>query len=90
MVPISSTVQTLSSLNSLKVLEFSVIVEQVVLPCECLLMWNSMETRIVLCQLHSREYLDWDGNDHEFIQTLTSEHSYQMKRLDSSELAKLR
>jgi hypothetical protein len=83
-------VQTLLTVNSFDVLNELVIAEQILLPCECLLMWSSYETRMVLCQLHSREYMDWKGNDDEFIRLLTSEHSYQMRKLDKAEIAKMR
>jgi hypothetical protein len=34
--------------------------------------------------------MDWKGNDDEFIRLLTSEHSYQMRKLDKAEIAKMR
>ena len=66
------------------------IVEQVLLPCECVLMWNTDETRAVLCELHSREYMSWDGNDEEFIKILTTGQGHQMRRMNKSEREKLR
>jgi hypothetical protein len=53
-------------------------------------MWSHEETKVVLCQLHSREYVSWEGNDEEFIKILTVEHSRQMKRLDRTELEQWR
>ena len=53
-------------------------------------MWTHEETKVVLCSLHSRDYLGWDGKDEEFIKILTTEHSRQMRMLDKKELEKLR
>ena len=66
------------------------IVEEVLLPCQCILMWSNDETRVVLCSLHSREYMGWDGKDDEFIRCLTTEHFRQMKSFDNKELESLR
>lgn len=66
------------------------IVDQIHLPCECILMWTRDETKVVLCPLHSRDYIGWDGKDEEFIKILTTEHSHQMKTFDKKELEKLR
>jgi hypothetical protein len=53
-------------------------------------MWNTDETRAVLCELHSREYMNWDGNDEEFIKILTTGQGHQMRRMNKSEREKLR
>ena len=66
------------------------IVEQILLPCQCVLMWNVAETKVVLCPLHSREYVSWDGDDEEFIKSLTVEHAHQMKTFDRNELESMR
>lgn len=66
------------------------IVEQVLLPCECVLSWSADETQVVLCPLHTREYIGWHGDDEGFIKSLTVEHTRQMKMLDKGQLEKLR
>jgi hypothetical protein len=53
-------------------------------------MWSSDETKVVLCSLHSRDYIGWDGKDEEFIKNLTSEHPRQMKTFDKAEIEKMR
>jgi hypothetical protein len=91
-IDVHSTVQTSSTINSLGVPDLTkqLIVEQILLPCQCVLMWSNNETKVVLCQLHAREYVGWEGNDEEFIKVLTTEHSHQMKTFDRREMERMR
>ena len=53
-------------------------------------MWSNNETKAVLCELHSKEYMHWEGDDEQFIKRVTVEYSGQMKKFDKKELAKMR